>query len=545
MHALDTRVYEKMSPFEIKDELIRLARASSQRSAHVFLNAGRGNPNWLATKPREAFFLLGHFAINESKRVMEKPGLAGMPEQKGCGERLMSWLDAHQDWSGAPVLRAMVRFAVDKFGFDLDDFVHELVDAVVGDNYPTPDRMLVHAEQVVRRYLDWAMCSNTPPSGKFELFATEGGTGAIAYVFKSLMANRILKKGDTIAIATPIFTPYLEIPELEDYALNVVYLRLREEDQFQLTDEEVAKLAGPKVKALFLVNPANPTSVALSDELRGKIIELVHSKRSDLIILTDDVYGTFVKGFRSLVADLPQNTIGVYSFSKYFGCTGWRLGVIMLHENNILDRMIAALPEADKSALDRRYGSLALEPRKIKMIDRFVAESKDVAQNHTAGLGTPQQAMMVLLSLTQLMDEAKEYQSECVEMLKHRVQLCADGLGIERISDPLFAGYYGEVDLEFWLRKYIGEDVVDWIKQKVHPLDIVFKLAEDYGIVALNGGGFQGPDWSCRLSFANLSDSAYEDIGRAIRSVARGYLQAFRASEEQAPAKANAALAKA
>ena len=37
--------------------------------------------------------------------------------------------------------------------------------------------------------------------------------------------------------------------------------------------------------------------------------------------------------------ELPHNTIGVYSYSKYFGCTGWRLGVIAVHEDNIYDKM--------------------------------------------------------------------------------------------------------------------------------------------------------------------------------------------------------------
>lgn len=50
---------------------------------------------------------------------------------------------------------------------------------------------------------------------KFDLFAVEGGTAAICYIFKSLMANRILEKGDTIALGMPIFTPYIEIAELE------------------------------------------------------------------------------------------------------------------------------------------------------------------------------------------------------------------------------------------------------------------------------------------------------------------------------------------
>lgn len=53
------RGYEHLSPFEIKDELIQLAHGSGQTAARMFINAGRGNPNWIATRAREAFFLLG------------------------------------------------------------------------------------------------------------------------------------------------------------------------------------------------------------------------------------------------------------------------------------------------------------------------------------------------------------------------------------------------------------------------------------------------------------------------------------------------------
>ena len=122
-------------------------------------------------------------------------------------------------------------------------------------------------------------------------------------------------------------------------------------------------------------------------------------KRPDLILLTDDVYGTFVPGFRSLMGEFPKNTIGVYSYSKYFGCTGWRLGTIAVHEDNIFDEMIAKHPEPIKKLLDKRYGGLTLEPRKFAFIDRIVADSRDVALNHTAGLSLPQQVMMSLFSL--------------------------------------------------------------------------------------------------------------------------------------------------
>src|SRR5436305_13081694 len=122
---LTLKKFEALSPFEIKDELINLAKATSKTTQLPFLNAGRGNPNWIATKPREGFFLLGQFAITESKRVMEHPaGVGGMPAAKGIAGRLEAWLDKHADMPGADFLKEMVPFAVKKFGFTPDAFVH-------------------------------------------------------------------------------------------------------------------------------------------------------------------------------------------------------------------------------------------------------------------------------------------------------------------------------------------------------------------------------------------------------------------------------------
>jgi aspartate 4-decarboxylase len=268
---------------------------------------------------------------------------------------------------------------------------------------------------------------------------------------------------------------------------------------------------------------------------------LVKTKRPDLILLTDDVYGTFVHDFRSLLGELPQNTIGVYSYSKYVGCTGWRLGVIAVHEDNIFDKMIAKLPDADLKALDKRYGALVLDPRKIKFIDRIVADSRDVALNHTAGLALPQQVMMSLFSLAEMMDGAKLYQKACMEIVHRRAKAMVAGLGIEVSPNPLYNAYYGLIDFEFFARKNIGEDAVEYLKKNVHPLDLAFRLAEDHGIVLLNGGGFEAPDWSLRVSLANLPDDVYDDIGRGVRSVARGYRDAFEASKRAEKSKQAAA----
>ena len=102
--------------------------------------------------------------------------------------------------------------------------------------------------------------------------------------------------------------------------------------------------------------------MALDKETIAKIAKLVKTKRPDLMLLTDDVYGTFVNDFRSLLGEIPHNTIGVYSYSKYFGCTGWRLGVIAIHEDNIFDKMIAKLPDDH----DRRRWTSATAPDRTR-----------------------------------------------------------------------------------------------------------------------------------------------------------------------------------
>src|SRR5499426_3317808 len=530
--SIDLTQFDKMGPFEIKDELIKLAKKTSRTTQSAFLNAGRGNPNWIATEPREGFFLLGQFALTESRRVMEHPaGVAGMPAAPGIAARLEAWLGKHADAPGAAFLGKMVAFSVKTFKFEADAFVHELVDSIIGDNYPVPDRMLVHNERIVHEYLMWAMCGNPRPAGKFDLYAVEGGTAAMCYLFKSLKANRLLLPGDTIALGTPIFTPYIEMTHLEDYALNVVKIHAPQENRFQYTDAELKKLEDPKIKAFFLVNPGNPTGVALSKETIGKLASLVKTKRPDLMLLTDDVYGTFVPDFRSLLGELPHNTIGVYSYSKYFGCTGWRLGVIAVHEDNLYDKAIAKLPDAELKALDKRYGPITLTPRKLKFIDRIVADSRDVALNHTAGLSLPQQVMMSLFSLYELMDTAKAYQAACMEIVHRRALAMIEGLGIQVEPGPLYDAYYGLIDFEFWARKNIGEEAVEYLKSHVHPLDLAFRLAEAHGIVLLNGGGFDAPDWSLRVSLANLPDDVYDDIGRGVRAIARGYRDAYEASK--------------
>ena len=223
----------------------------------------------------------------------------------------------------------------------------------------------------------------------------------------------------------------------------------------------------------------------------------------------------------------PENTVLLYSFSKYFGATGWRLGVIALHENNILDSRISALPEADRVALSERYRSLVLDPRQLKFIDRLVADSRSVALNHTAGLSTPQQVQMALFALFALMDESDQYKHAKQRTVRRRYEALYCELGFEGPHDPNAVNYYAVLDLEVLGARRYGRDFVDWLLRNKNPLEILFRLADEGGVVVLPGKGFGTPHPSARVSLANLNEQDYARIGRIIRAIMQEYADEY------------------
>jgi len=512
MKITEEKRYERLSPFELKNKLISMAQSNAER---MMLNAGRGNPNWITTEPREAFFQLGLFAMEESHRHELKPGFGGPAKKKGIVSRFDEFTTKHTDIPGIKLLKDTVHYAHKELDMEPSDLISQIVDAILGDHYPTPDRILEFNDKAAHAYLNKEVLGGGN-LGKFDLFATEGGTAAMAYIFNSLMENKILHKGDTIALGTPIFTPYIEIPNLNDYKFVSVAIEQDEKEGWQHTDKELEKLEDPNIKAFFLINPSNPTSVTMDPNKFEKIANLIKTKRPDLIIITDDVYGTFVDGFKSLAAAAPHNTILVYSYSKYFGATGWRLGVIAIHENNIFDKKIAALPEKDKAELNKRYSTVALYPEKIKFIERMVADSRSVALHHTSGVSTPQQVMMTLFSTFCLLDKKGEYKKRTHEIVGKRFESLYNAIGIDCPKDPYGARYYTIINIPQLAEKRYSKEFATYLVNTFEPIDFVVRLAEERAVVLLDGGGFDAPNMSVRVSLANLPDQAYEEIGKSI-----------------------------
>ena len=146
--------------------------------------------------------------------------VGGFPQREGIEARFEIFVADNKGVAGVRFIAAAVSYVRDQLGLSAGDFLYEMCEAILGCNYPVPDRMLRLSEIIVGQYIHREMIGAHPFVGSFDMFAVEGGTAAMTYLFNSLRENHLIQAGDTIALGMPIFTPYIEIPELNDYQLH-------------------------------------------------------------------------------------------------------------------------------------------------------------------------------------------------------------------------------------------------------------------------------------------------------------------------------------
>lgn len=233
----DAQLLKELGAFEITAHQRELA--SENEAGYTVLDAGRGNPNWINTQSRYAFTRFMNYAIEESTLDFQQGAMAGHAGQAGIGERFDAEMDPEDDVDA--FLIDAVRYCVDALGLDKDALLKELADAVIGDYYPSPSRCLPCTEAILNAYLQSTLYNGVDLADQTQVFPTEGGSAAMVYIFEALSHNRLLNAGDRIAIATPIFTPYLQIPSVKDYGLVSIDVSSAAEDNWDIPEAEIAK----------------------------------------------------------------------------------------------------------------------------------------------------------------------------------------------------------------------------------------------------------------------------------------------------------------
>jgi aspartate 4-decarboxylase len=135
---------------------------------------------------------------------------------------------------------------------------------------------------------------------------------------------------------------------------------------------------------------------------------------------------------------------------------------------------------------------------------------------------------MAFFSAFALIDKENKYKQLTKNICRRRQKLLFKGLGLELSKDPYDAAYYTEFDLLEWAGHYYGIEFEDYLQKNHKPMDVLYRLAEESSIVLLSGGGFQGPEWSIRISLANLNDEAYLKIGEVLHKILEQYVSEWK-----------------
>ncbi len=151
--------------------------------------------------------------------------------------------------------------------------------------------------------------------------------GSIEGITASLLA--ITDPGDEVIIPDPTYTSYREAVRLA--GCTPIFVPLSEQEGWKLNIEKFAQAITPKTKAIFYCNPNNPTGTVFSQEDLVDLGDLAETH--NLFLIADEAYKDFVydnQVYFSL-AQLPKyrhRLIRVFSFSKPYAMTGWRVGYV-------------------------------------------------------------------------------------------------------------------------------------------------------------------------------------------------------------------------
>ena len=157
-----------------------------------------------------------------------------------------------------------------------------------------------------------------------EIIVTCGGSEAIDIALRAT-----INPGDEVIILEPNYVCYE--PDIVLAGGVPVKIKLKNENEFRLTPQELEEVITPKTKILLMNYPNNPTGAIMSKEDLEKIAKVII--KHDLLVISDEIYSelTYV-GNHCSIASLPNmrdRTITINGFSKTYSMTGWRLGYVM------------------------------------------------------------------------------------------------------------------------------------------------------------------------------------------------------------------------
>jgi aspartate/methionine/tyrosine aminotransferase len=214
--------------------------------------------------------------------------------------------------------------AVGEPGFATPPHIVEAASAALRDGFTkySPNPGYLDLREAIADKIERVNGYRVDPAG--EVFVTVGAMQALALTF---MVG--IDPGDEVILTDPSYSNFEGTITLAGG--RPVFVPTDPERGYLPRAEDVAAAVTPRTRAILVNSPSNPTGAVYPRDLLHAIAEIC--VRHDLLLISDETYGALTYGdIRNVSpASLPglgDRTVSIYSFSKEYAMTGWRIGYL-------------------------------------------------------------------------------------------------------------------------------------------------------------------------------------------------------------------------
>jgi len=260
-----------------------------------------------------------------------------------------------------------------------------------------------------------------------------GGTGALLV---ALMAT--VSVGDEVLIPDPYWPHYRM--QLACCGATAVTYPLDPQNAWYPDIAQLERRITSRTRMLLINTPANPTGAVFPAQLVSDLLDF--TRRHDLYLLSDECYdeiifeGKHVSPATMLTRQELESGrfIGIYTFSKTYAMTGWRLGYIVTG-TPLIKTIIDALNSShtNVSSIIQHAGAAALTGSQecvAEMLEAYRLRRNlaiSVLKNFGRYAYTPHGAFYLLINVSNKREQARSSRTFALDLLQKRNVVVAPG----------------------------------------------------------------------------------------------------------------------
>ena len=174
--------------------------------------------------------------------------------------------------------------------------------------------------RIARMYGDWYGVDLDPA----RVVITSGSSAGFILAFTALFDS-----GDRVGIGAPGYPSYRQI--LGALGMVPVDLPTAEANRYQPVPADFADM---DLRGLMVASPANPTGTMLDRPAMSALIGACHGAGASFI--SDEIYHGIEYEKKAVTAlEITDEAYVINSFSKYFSMTGWRVGWMVVPQDQV------------------------------------------------------------------------------------------------------------------------------------------------------------------------------------------------------------------